>query len=84
MAMYQITVGLILTAVFALVWYGLNAAVQATIEVMLADYEAYYPVTTTNFVINFWTYMPILVISATLLWVYVYSQKEAKEAMYYG
>ena len=84
MAMYQISVGLILTVLFALVWYGLNVAVQTVIEVMLADYEAYFPETTTNFIINFWNYMPILVFFATLLWVYVYSQKESREATYYG
>jgi hypothetical protein len=85
MAMYQIATGLIIVGVFALVWYPLNVSVQYLLTVMVAEYGiTYFPINVTRFLTNFWAYMPVLVFFAVLLWVYVYSQKEAREAVYYG
>jgi len=61
MALYQIATGLIIVAVFALVWYPLNASVQYLLTVMVAKYGVtYFPDKIIGFLTNFWGYMPVL------------------------
>jgi len=80
---YIYVVAFSLIALYAIIWYALNQAVQALIMALTTAYPSAYDQTTVTLLTNLWTYSPVLMLFGCLLWVYVYSQKHKPEVYEY-